>query len=103
MIATIRANTRTSASAMNIIRRFTWKPAHTSGSASVKLCGLKNAWRTWCSGRMSSLLQDRDGGEVEVEPLLLELADGAVGRERLHGRVHGPEQRRALLEHRAVL
>ena len=34
---------------MNIICRFIWKPAQTSGSASVKLCGLKNAWRTWCS------------------------------------------------------
>src|SRR5947209_2963304 len=100
----ISANTRTSASATNIIRRFTWKPAHTSGRASVKLCGLKNAWRTWCSACISMpLLQDGDLREVEVEPLLLELADRAVRRQRLEGRVDRTEQLRALLEHGAVL
>ena len=46
-IASASANTRTSASAITIMWRFTWKPAHTSGSASVKLCGLKNACATW--------------------------------------------------------
>src|ERR1051325_9497548 len=89
---------------MNIIFRFTWKPAHTSGIASVKLCRLKNAWRTWCSACMfSRLLQDRHRREVEVEPLLLEPADCAVPGQRLHDTVHGRQQLRALLQDGAVL
>src|ERR1700741_2478132 len=101
-IAIASANTSTRASAITIIFRFTWKPAHTSGIASVKLWRLKNAWRTWCSACIE-LLQGRDLREVEVKPLLLELPDGAVGDEALHRRVHDREELRALLEHGAVL
>src|SRR6266851_469520 len=97
------ANTRTSTSATTIILRFTWKPAHTSGIASVKLCRLKNAWRTWWSACTTPLLQDGNQREVEVEPLLLELADRTVRDQRLHGRVHDRQELRALLKHRAVL
>ncbi len=42
------ASTSTSASETIISLMFTWKPAHTSGSASRKSCGLKNFWRTSC-------------------------------------------------------
>src|ERR1022692_831826 len=101
-MAIASANTRTRTSAITIMWRFTWKPAHTSGNASVKLCGLKNAWATWCSACMS-LVQGRDRREVEVEPLLLELGDRAVGGELLHHRVDRHRQLRALLEHRPVL
>ena len=43
------------------LHRFSWKPAHTSGIASVKLCGLKNAWRTWCSACMRYVLTSGPG------------------------------------------
>src|SRR5436305_1542200 len=83
------ARTRTSTSATNIILRFTWKPAHTSGSATRKLCGLKNALRTsWnaCTGRppgsVYSLLERRDLREVQVEALRLELRDPRVLRDQ---------------------
>src|SRR5437763_7745729 len=104
------ASTRTSTSATNIILRFTWKPAHTSGSATRKLCGLKNALRTsWnaCTGRppgsVYSLLERRDLREVQVEPLRLELRDRPVLRQRPDRTADHRRQLRVLLEHGAVL
>src|SRR3954471_7268319 len=98
-----RASTRTSASAITIIRMFTWKPAQTSGSASLKLCGLKNLSRTSRRAFISSLLQYGHLREVDREPLLLQLRDRPVRPQRLDRRVDHRLQLRALLEHRAVL
>src|SRR5437764_14902227 len=99
-----RASTRTSASAITIIRMFTWKPAQTSGSASLKLCGLKNLSRTSRRACMSrGLLQDGDLGEVDREPLLLQLRDRPVRPELLDRCVELRNELRALLEDSAVL
>src|SRR4051812_26152859 len=98
-----RASTRTSVSAITIIRMFTWKPAQTSGSASLKLCGLKNLSRTSRRAFISSLLQYGHLREVDREPLLLQLRDRPVRPQRLDCRVDHRLQLRALLEHRAVL
>src|SRR5947199_10508022 len=99
-----RASTSTSASAITIIFRFTWKPAQTSGSASRKLCGLKNLSRT--SRRaciVRALFQVRQLREVDCEPLLLQLGDRAVRPELLDRGVDQRLQLRALLEDGAVL
>src|SRR5437763_6829692 len=96
------AKIKTSTSATTIIFRLTWKPAHTSGSATRKLCGLKKALRTsWnaCTGFQPwsvSLLQSRNCREVQVEPLLLELRDRPVLRQPLDRGADGRRQLRAL-------
>src|SRR3954469_14487729 len=82
-MATASASTRTSSSAITIMRMFTWKPSHTSGRETRRLYGLKNVSRTAFTpgrapavgGRLGEL---RDGGEAHVEPLLLQLRDRAV-------------------------
>src|SRR6185437_12330438 len=102
-IAIPSASTSTSASAITIIFRFSWNPAQTSGMASVKLWRLKKAWSTCWSACIERLVQGRDLGEVEVEPLLLELADRAVLGQRGERLVDDRQQLRALLEHGAVL
>ena len=43
MSASASASPRTRTSATTIILMLIWKPAHTSGIDSVKLCRLKNA------------------------------------------------------------
>src|ERR1700730_488166 len=104
-IAIASANTSTSPSARNIIFRFTVNPAHTSGSERRALDGLKKAWRTlWsaCTVR-SFLFQVRELGEVEVEPLLLELGDRPVGPELLDRGVELRCQLRALWQDGTVL
>src|SRR5438477_12810170 len=85
-IAIASAKTSTSASAVNISFRFTLNPAQTSGSASRAVPGLKKTSRTLWSACTPPLLQDRDGVEVEVEPLLLQLPDRPVVREPLDDR-----------------
>src|SRR4051794_34777362 len=98
------AKTSTSASAANIISRFSLKPAQRSGSASRALEGLKKAWRTLCrASTCRRLLQVRQLREVEVEPLLLQLRDRAVRPQLLDPGVQLRGQLAALLEHGAVL
>src|SRR5581483_7814815 len=96
-IASARISTRISATTISF--RLTWKPAHTFGSATRKLNGEKNVWRT----AFMLLVKDRDLREVDVEPLLLQLRDRAVRPQLLDLRVHERRELRALLEHGAVL
>src|SRR3954471_6474263 len=104
-MATPRASTSTSASATTIIFRFSLKPAQTSGSASRKLCGLKNDSRTSRRAfiRATSLLQRRHLREVDREPLLLQGLDLPALPQLVDLRVDHRLELRVVRQHAAVL
>src|SRR5436190_17511024 len=109
-MATPSASTSTSASATTIIFRFSLKPAQTSGSASRKLCGLKNDSRTSrrafiraTSLLQRRLLQRRHLREVDREPLLLQGLDLPALPQLVDLRVDHRLELRVVRQHAAVL
>src|SRR5437879_1903468 len=107
-IASIRANTSTSASATSISSRLSLKPVHTAGTERRKSSGPKNSCRKWPIPTSSvprprlRLLQDRDAVRVVALPLLGELADRSVRLQRPDRLVHERDQRTMQLEDGAV-
>src|SRR5690242_12847027 len=102
-MAMASAKMSTRISAMIIIFRLMTKPAQTSGNACRKFGGEKNASRTLCTAARPSLLDDLEAGEVQVEPLLLQLGHRAVLGQRGDGGVDRRAQLAPLLEHGPVV
>src|SRR5437868_7243431 len=96
------ASTSTSASAITIMWTLIRKPDQMSGSACRNANGSANAWRTRCTLPLL-LLEDGDLRHVDREPLLLQLCDRSVLRERADRGRHVRRQLRALGHHRAGL
>src|ERR1051326_1489999 len=96
------ASTSTSASAITIMWTLIRKPDQMSGSACRNANGSANAWRTRCTPR-PRLLEDGDLRHVDREPLLLQLRDRPVLRERANRGRHVRRQLRSLRHHSAVL
>src|SRR2546427_4219293 len=102
-IAMSNASTSTKASAITIMWTLIRKPDQMSGSAWRNANGSANAWRTRCMLVRLRLLQHGDFRDVDREPLLLELPDRLVLRQRLDRGRDERRQLRSFRQHRAVL
>src|SRR5690242_3749027 len=100
-MASARISTRISA--ITIIFRLIRNPAQTSGRAWRKFAGEKKALMTLSTASSGSLLDDVQAGEVQVEPLLLQLRDRAVLGQGDDRGVDRRAQLAALLEDGAVV